>query len=115
MDTMLAAENAMDPNVWKVLGCCLGVAFIASLIVCYLMLFSKIDHGFLGLIFLLVLVIFLVAFSFLVAAATSGISIKIAIVVIDGAFGLGTKLLSNRFLEYLESEPSSKNKSPETK
>jgi hypothetical protein len=108
MDTILADENVMDPSIWKVLGYCLGAAFVASLIMCYLMMFGKIDHGFLGLIFLLVLVIFLAAFSFLVAAITPGISIKVAITVIDGAFALGTKLLSNRFLEYLESEPLGK-------
>jgi hypothetical protein len=98
------AEQAIDPDVWRVFGFCLGVAFIATLGVFSLMLFySKIDHGFLGLILLLVLVIFSVTFSFLVAAATPSISIKIAIAFIDGCLALGTKLLSGRFLDYLES------------
>jgi hypothetical protein len=65
---------------------------------------SKIDHGFLGLILLLVLVVFSVTFSFLVAAATPSISIKVAITLIDGCLTLGAKLLSSRFLDYLESD-----------
>jgi hypothetical protein len=82
----------------------LGGGFLLTLVAFSLLLFfSNIDHGFLGLILLLILVIFLVAFSFLVAAATPGISTKIAIVVIDGALALGSKLLSDRFLVYLES------------
>ena len=64
---------------------------------------SGIDHGFLGLMFLLTLVFFLVAYSFLVAASVRGFDIKVAVIVIDALVLLGGKLLAPRFLEYLES------------
>ena len=104
------AEQAIDPSVWRVFGFCLGGAFVITLVVFCLMFFysKKICHGFLGLILLLVLVIFSVTFSFLVAAATPSISIKVAIVFIDGCLALGTKLLSGRFLDYLESDGDEK-------
>lgn len=94
----------IDPVIWQ--WCALGLAGAFTLAMGVLlgfMLKSKIDHGFLGLIFLLALVVFAVTFSFLVAAATPGIAIKVAIAVIDGLFALGARLLSGRFLQYLES------------
>jgi len=98
-------EQAIDPSVWRVFGLCLGGAFVLTLVVFCLLLFcSQIDHGFLGLILLLVLIVFAVTFSFLVAAATPSISTKVAIVFVDGCLALGTKLISSRFLDYLESE-----------
>ena len=98
-------EQVLDPCIWRFVGRGLGCAFIITLVVICLMIFkSQIDHGFLGLILLLVLIIFSVNFSFLVAAPTTSISIKIAIVLIDGCLAIGSKLLSSRFLDYLESE-----------
>lgn len=104
MSEFFSVEKAADPGVWHMMGWGLAGGFLATLVAfCLLLFFSNIDHGFLGLILLLVLIIFLVAFSFLVAAATPSISTKIAIVVIDGALALGSKLVSDRFLVYLES------------
>jgi uncharacterized membrane protein len=83
----------------------LGAAFVLTWVV-YLAVLHKadIDHGFMGLIFLLVMVVYLVAFSFLVAAATPSLSMKVAITVFNGVLAFGSKLLSDRFLKYLESE-----------
>lgn len=95
---------SIDPEIWRWCAVGLGAAFIMTLGVLLVFMFkSKIDHGFLGLMLLLTLVVFAVAFSFLVAAATPGLAIKVAIAVIDGLLALGTKLLSGRFLQYLES------------
>jgi cobalamin biosynthesis protein CobD/CbiB len=65
---------------------------------------AHIDHGFLGLIFLLVVVMFLGALSFLVAAVTPGWSAKLAVTVFNGILAFGARMLSDRFLKYLESE-----------
>jgi hypothetical protein len=67
------------------------------------MFWTEIDHGFLGLIVLLMLIFFLVAFSFLVAASAAGVDIKLAVVIVDALVLLGSKLLAPRFLQYLES------------
>ena len=84
-------------------GIGLGVAFVIAMGVLVLfMTKSKIDHGFLGLMFLLTLVLFLVAFSFVVAATVTGYDIKVAVVVVDAFVLVANKLLSNRFIEYLE-------------
>ena len=80
------------------------IAFLATLITLLTLLWKdRIDHGFVGLILLLVVVLFIVAFSGLVAAATPGISIKIAVTVIGGIISIGSKLLSDRFIVYLSS------------
>lgn len=65
---------------------------------------SKIDHGFLGLMFLLSLVFFLVAFSFVVAASVPGYDIKVAVAVVNAFILVATKLLSDRFIKYLETD-----------
>jgi hypothetical protein len=84
-------------------GIGLGGAFLIAMGVLVLfMAKSKIDHGFLGLMFLLTLVVFLVAFSFLVAASVPGYDIKIAVAVVDAFVLIANKLLSDRFIKYLE-------------
>jgi hypothetical protein len=108
MDAALAAlganEAPMATDLWRVLASGIGIAFVLSLVTLLVLLSqSEIDHGFLGLIFLLILVVFLVAFSLLVAAATPGWSIKVAVTVFNGILAFGTKLISDRFLQYLES------------
>jgi len=99
-----AISAALDPSVvgWFSIG--LGGAFVlnVSCIVLF-MFYSKIDHGFLGLIILLTLIFFLIAYSFLVAASARGIDIKVAVVAVDALVLLGSKLLAPRFLKYLES------------
>ncbi len=83
----------------------LGLAFVITWAVFALLLFrAEIDHGFLGLIFLINTVLFIVAFTFLLAAATPGISIKVAVALFNGLLAFGSKLISDRFLTYLESE-----------
>lgn len=94
----------MASDLWHLAAYGLGAAFLATLATLLVLLWkANIDHGFLGLIFLLVIVLFIVAFSFVVAAATPGISIKIAVTLFSGILALGSKLLSDRFLKYLES------------
>ena len=95
----------MAEELWRLSAYGLGAAYLLTLVVLLVILWqSNIEHGFLGLIFLLTIVLFLVAFSFLVAAATPGISIKVAVTVFNGLLAFASKLLSDRFLKYLESE-----------
>lgn len=101
----ILSENPVDPEIWRMLAYGLGASFLAILAVYLILLFkAEIDHGFLGLILLLIMVIYLIAFSFLIAAATPGISIKIAVTVFNGILAFGSRLISDRFLKYLESE-----------
>jgi hypothetical protein len=103
-DVLSFTEKALDPEFFKLLGLGLGVSFIITFIVILFFLYkSNIDHGFLGLILLLTLVIYLMAFSFLIAAATQGISIKLSVVFFNGVLAFASKLMSDRFLKYLES------------
>lgn len=103
MNTLLT-EVPMASDLWHLAAYGLGAAFLATLATLLVLLWkANIDHGYLGLIFLLVIVLFIVAFSFVVAAATPGISIKVAVIVFSGILALGSKLLSDRFLKYLES------------
>lgn len=83
---------------------CIGLA--AAFIVCVafagaLAMQQEMDHGWSGLIFLLVMIFFSISFSFLVAASTPGISIKVAVAVVDAFVLLGSKLLAPAFLDYL--------------
>jgi hypothetical protein len=95
----------MAADLWRLLAWGVGIAFVLSLTTLVILLLqSGIDHGFLGLIFLIILVVFLVALSLMVAAATPGWTIKVAVTVFDGILAFGSKLVSDRFLEYLESE-----------
>lgn len=101
----ILTEKALDPEIWRLLSYGLGIAFVLTWVVFLVVLWkAEIDHGFMGLIFLLILVVFLVAFSFLVAAATPSLSMKVAVTVFNGVLAFGSKLLSDRFLKYLESE-----------
>ncbi len=98
------ANSAIDPSVLASIGAGLGGAFVLALFTLgAFMILSKIDHGFLGLIFLLTMIFFLIAFSFLVAAATPGWSIKLSVAIVDAAVAISTKLLSKPFLDYLGS------------
>jgi len=88
---------------WFSIG--LGVGFV--IVIGYLILLlqeQEIDLGLLGLMFLLTVIFFLIAFSFLVAAATPGIEIKVAVSVVDALVLLGSKLLAPSFLDYLADE-----------
>jgi FtsH-binding integral membrane protein len=97
--------GALEPAAWTWFSVGLAVAFLITIIcIIVFMLFSQIDHGFLGLILLLTLIFFLIAFSFLVAASAQGVDIKIAVAIVDAFVVLGSKLLSDRFLQYLETE-----------
>jgi hypothetical protein len=98
------AATALD--TWSVAwyGAGLGIAFLLSLAFILILLFyADIDIGFLGLMFLLMMIFFLVGFSFLVAASAKGLDIKVSVVVVDGLVLLGTKLLTPQFLRYLSS------------
>ncbi len=99
-----APLTLMEPSLWKY--CAMGVGIAFALTLCLLLAFmlkSRIDHGFLGLIVLLTLVVFDVKLSFLIAAGTPGVAIKVAIAAIDGLLALAAKLLSGPFLNYLKS------------
>jgi hypothetical protein len=90
----------------------LGAGYVLSILVIVGLHFAAhiwrdseygIDSGFLGLIFLLNSIFFLIAFSFLVAASVQGLDIKIAIAAIDALVLIGGKLLTEPFLNYLKS------------
>ena len=94
----------LDPAARQWFSAGLGIAFLLTLAcIVVFMRWSRIDHGFLGLILLLSVLFFLIAFSFLVAASVPGIDIKIAVAAVDALVLLGSKLLAPRFLEFLES------------
>jgi len=100
-ETITSALDATSRQ-WFAIG--LGGAFlVVAFLILAFMFWSEIDHGFLGLIVLLSLIFFLIAFSFLVAASVAGFDIKIAIAVVDALVLFGSKLLAPRFLQYLES------------
>jgi len=97
--------GALEPAARQWFSVGLGVGFAAALfVILVFMTLSQIDHGFLGLIFLLTLLFFLIAFSLLVAASVRGVDIKIAVAAIDVLALMGGKPLGPRFLQYLESE-----------
>ncbi len=103
MDKQIAFA-ALDSSARGWFGVGLGAAFLLSLAaIVIFMRMSDVDHGFLGLIFLLTIIVFLIAFSFLVAASVAGADIKIAVAVTDALVLIGSKLLTPRFLKYLES------------
>ena len=91
------ADAARD---WFSLG--LAAGFLISVGFAGLLLYQKeMDLGWIGLIFLLIMIFFLIAFSFLVAASTPGYPIKIAVAVVDAFVLIGGKLLGPPFLDYL--------------
>ncbi len=98
MQTQINAELF----TWGGIGLCIAY-LIAMWVIVVFMRISKIDHGFLGLMFLLSLVIFLIAFSFLVAASVPGSDIKVTVAVVDTYILIANQLLSDRFIKYLES------------
>lgn len=102
---LTTSETPMGTDLWHVLAWGVGIAFLLSLVTLIVLLErASIDHGFLGLIFLIIMVVFLVALSLLVAAATPGWTIKLSVTVFNGILAFGTRLISDRFLTYLESE-----------
>ena len=85
---------------WFSIG--LGGAFLVTLLFLVRLLREEdVNRGFLGMAFLLTIIFFLIGFSFLVAAATPGISIKVAVGVVDALVLFGSRLLAPNFLEYL--------------
>jgi hypothetical protein len=94
---------ALEPAVRDAFGVALGGAFLLTMLILLAFKSSKIDHGFLGLMFLLTLVVFLIAFSLLIAASVPGLAIKFTVAVVDTATVIASGLLKPRFLEYLES------------
>lgn len=97
-------EGALDQIViyWFAVG--LGTGFAMAMAYLVILAFQEVDKGYIGLILLLVIIFFLIAFSFLVAASTSGISIKIAVGVVDAFVLLGSKLLAPNFLIYVSDD-----------
>lgn len=94
--------ETLDPNVQTALMWGLGGAFLLSLLVLVLFMFvSDIHQGLLGLIFLLDLIFFLIAFSIIIAAATPGWSVRLSIAIIDAVVAISTRLLSKTFLDWL--------------
>ncbi|MCF2522155.1 hypothetical protein [Bradyrhizobium sp. G127] len=84
---------------WFSIG--LGGAFVFSMAFIFAGLKQEFDAGWLGLIFLLNMIFYLIAFSFLVAATTPGSEIKIAVAVVDGLLLIAGKMFSPTFLDYL--------------
>lgn len=103
--SVLTTEAPMSAELWTTLAYGTGAAFVLSLATLTTLLWrARIDHGFLGLIFIVILIVFLVIVSFLVAAATPGWSIKLAVTLFNGILAFGSRFVSDRFLQYLESE-----------
>lgn len=105
MDVLAAAEP-LATAAWQWFSIGLGVAFLVTIGVITLFLFKGdseygIDQGFLGLMLLLTTIFYLVAFSFLVAASTKGLDIKVTVAVVDALVLIGSKLLAPRFIDYL--------------
>ena len=101
--SLFDCSTPLNPTVRDFFGIALASAFLLAMPMIFAFKSSKIDHGFLGLMFLLTLVVFLIAFSFLIAAAVPGLAIKVTVAVVDTATVIATGLLKPRFLEYLES------------
>jgi hypothetical protein len=116
----LLLSEPLQAQSWQWFGIGLGAAFLITigvivLFFCHSAFFDKdaqgeiedqgIDTGFIGLILLLVTILYLVAFSFLVAASAKGIDIKILVAVVDAFVLIGSKLLAPEFLRYLNDEP----------
>lgn len=96
------SEGVLDASARDWFGIGLGVGFLV--VMSYLVLLQQkkdFDHGWIGLMLLLIIIFFLVAFSFLVAASTPGYGIKIAVAVVDAFVLIGSKLLAPDFLIYL--------------
>jgi hypothetical protein len=99
-------QAVLNESAWIWFGAGLGIAFILSMAFLVLQFFAEEpDPGWIGLMFLLTMIFFLIAFSFLVAATTPGFEIKIAVSVVDGLVLIGSKLLAPHFLKYLAEEP----------
>ena len=107
-------SEPLQEQAWQWFGIGLGAAFLITfgvivLFFCHSAFFDEkdegIDTGFLGLILMLVTILYLVAFSFLVAASAKGIDIKIMVAAVDAFVLIGSKLLAPEFLRYLNREP----------
>jgi hypothetical protein len=98
------AEGALDQVAifWVAIG--LGGGFAVTMVYLAILAFQDVDKGYIGLILLLVIIFFLIAFSFLVAAATPGISIKVAVGIVDAFVLIGSKLLAPNFLMYVSTD-----------
>ncbi len=92
---------AMTPESWHLIALGLGLAFLVAIIFLATLKNSGIDLGFLGLMYLLTVLMFLAAFSFVVAAGTPGWSMKVAVTIVNGIFAFGSKLVGKQFLDYL--------------
>jgi hypothetical protein len=107
-------SEPLQGEAWQWFGIGLGLAFIVTfgviiLFFCHSAFFDKtdqgIDTGFLGLILILVTILYLVAFSFLVAASAKGLDIKVLVAAVDAFVLIASKLLAPEFLRYLNDEP----------
>lgn len=112
---LMLESEALTKDAWLWFGAGLGLAFLVT-IALIVMFFrysayhaeteeDAIDLGFVGLILLLVTILYLVAFSFLVAASTKGLDIKLLVAAVDAFVLIGSKLLAPEFLRYLNEEP----------
>ena len=101
--------EALTPAAWQWFSIVLGVAFLLTIGIIVLFVAKGdtdygIDQGFLGLIVLLTTIFYLIGFSFLVAASTKGLDIKLLVAAVDALVLIGSKLLAPDFLKYLQSE-----------
>jgi hypothetical protein len=110
----LLQSEPLQAEAWQWFGIGLGLAFVITigviiLFFCHSAFFDKedqgIDTGFLGLILLLVTILYLVAFSFLIAASAKGLDVKVLIALVDAFVLVASKLLAPEFLRYLNDEP----------
>ena len=104
----LGTTEPLVTAAWQWFSIGLGVAFLVTIGIIVIFVLKGdteygIDQGFLGLILMLTTIFYLVAFSFLVAASTKGLDIKVTVAVVDALVLIGSKLLAPRFLTYLSS------------
>ncbi|WP_396604517.1 hypothetical protein ACFLEY_03835 [Bradyrhizobium sp. YCK136] len=112
---LMLESEALTKDAWQWFGAGLGLAFLVTIALIVLFFWysayhaeteqDALDLGFLGLILLLVTIFYLVAFSFLVAASTKGLDVKLLVAAVDAFVLIGSKLLAPEFLRYLNEEP----------
>ncbi|MDI3567112.1 hypothetical protein [Bradyrhizobium sp. Arg816] len=111
---LMLESEALSKAAWQWFGAGLGLAFLITIGIIIMFFWysafhaeteeDAIDAGFLGLMLLLVTIFYLVAFSFLVAASTKGLDIKLLVATVDAFVLIGSKLLAPVFLRYLSNE-----------
>jgi FtsH-binding integral membrane protein len=107
-------SEPLQKDAWLWFSAGLGISFLINigLIVLFFGWWAytatesdEVDLGFLGLLLLLVTILHLVGFSFVVAASTKGLDVKLLVAFVDVFVLIGSRLLAPDFLNYLADLP----------